>query len=86
MISAYSTVSYEAAGMLARVPPIDLLAFKCRSIFMRVREAREEGVPLTENAMLALEQQTNRGSIGCMERSALQSSGPQPAATARLDR
>lgn len=41
IISGYRTISYEAAFLLARVPPIHLLAARQRRIYERMRDLRQ---------------------------------------------
>lgn len=43
VISAYRTVSYEAATLLARIPPFDLLASRNNKIYIKKKELRESG-------------------------------------------
>lgn len=44
VIRGYRTVSFVAATLLARIPPIPLMVDKRRRVYERVREARDNGV------------------------------------------
>lgn len=57
VIAAYRTVSYEAATILARTPPLYLVAALQKRIFTRIREAKRSRVwtPRTDNEIRAME-------------------------------
>lgn len=54
------TVSYAAATALARIPPIDLLATALKTVFDQIKDARLQGLRLTERAVDALRQQAKQ--------------------------
>lgn len=57
MIRACRTVSYTAATVLARIPPVDLLAKARKTVYDRIKEVKTTGVDLTASAVDALRKQ-----------------------------
>lgn len=49
--SAYRTVSLEAASILARIPPLHLLAAERRRVYLRTKDLRDGGEGNNEEAM-----------------------------------
>lgn len=54
-ICAYRSVSWEAATLLARIPPFGLLAERQRRLYFRAREYREDGTLTSERKTQLIE-------------------------------
>ncbi|RLU18098.1 hypothetical protein DMN91_010341 [Ooceraea biroi] len=63
IISAYRTVSYDAAEILAGLPPIDLAAEKMRKVYERKQEIVTRGGAITERAINAIQKQEEANMI-----------------------
>lgn len=59
-IRSYNTISYVAAGLLARASPIDLLAVRASRIFDRVRGMRTQGATSTVHALRTMAEEENK--------------------------
>ncbi|XP_011883615.1 PREDICTED: uncharacterized protein LOC105570779, partial [Vollenhovia emeryi] len=57
VVRAYRTVSHPAATLLAGLPPVDIVARVHAAVYDRVRELREEGVPVTPAVRRAIRSQ-----------------------------
>ncbi|RLU14697.1 hypothetical protein DMN91_013051 [Ooceraea biroi] len=63
VISAYRTVSYEAAEILACLPPIDLTANKMKAVYNRKQAIIAEGNVVTERAVNAIKRQEEQNLV-----------------------
>ncbi|XP_020298777.1 uncharacterized protein LOC109863012 [Pseudomyrmex gracilis] len=63
VVRAYKTAALEAVRVLARVPPANLLARQQIDRFLRFREYRNEGVDITSNRTLLVNQQVERALV-----------------------
>lgn len=90
VISAYKTISYAAAGLLAQVPSIDLLTSKYSSLYHRVREVRSRGITISEQGYRAMTDQADEVLLEAwtkrMEDRSLPSVRVREALVSRLDR
>ncbi|RLU17589.1 hypothetical protein DMN91_009825 [Ooceraea biroi] len=64
VISAYRTVSYEAAEVLARLPPVDLMALKLKRIYERKKRIAESGNVLIDRAVNAIKREEEKVTVG----------------------
>ncbi|RLU15074.1 hypothetical protein DMN91_012961 [Ooceraea biroi] len=67
IISGYRTVSYEAAEILAELPPVDLTAKKFKRVYDRKKEISRRGNGITERAVNVIKKQEEAALIRSWE-------------------
>lgn len=60
VIRSYNTISYVAAGLLAKASPIDLLAMRASRIFDRMRGMRAQGATSTVHALRTMAEEEDK--------------------------
>ena len=83
VISAYRTVSHEAAAVLARQIPLDILAQEHARVYNRTCAAREKGLVLTDRQRSGLRNMERAESVSEWKRRLEEGADRLPGATAR---